>query len=737
MDPVGSRLRKGQNWCWHIDGYDKLRPCGFPIYACIDGFSRKIIWLELTSTNNDPNVVVKFFLDAVVKLEGWVMTTRRENLVPSGGSLAGASLDSILDGCSTPVIHHVAPRRREEAAGYRGTTPIEASLTSTPNTNCTETEVSNLLARRGTVPNDPPPPYRAPSPTALSHYLHAANMPLNVEASPPPYKGPPPYEQEIASQRSPRSPLAAQVPLPSAPPLDVIMDDNDTEDAAMIPMTAREGLDAPLLLRPRAAEPVPSALPESARRRSTERLRPVPPSMHSSGVSLQDLAVGAIPSSHLFQNASEAIVLSHRARAWQAVDRGCELSLYPRCSNNKDFSITEPLRIASKTGWTELRRTMFPLLSTYSREALVYTQLATFLLLLAFAITWMLADSQWTVVDEVNVALSGTATLIATINMAITTCMQRCLLVRRLLCCRRNDVHRVLTSGQCLPGMFIVFFDLSLILVSEILLFPIFICSMFRFLVAFSNANNYLDPRFVRSAIFFSLAGFSVILLYLLRILIVIFAFRAIQKKRVRDHYMSECCGCKSGTALHIRFVFHLLVQMILQILMTVMVGKAFYFGSINGKSTSISPALQYLIAGSFIIPLMGVLSFIVPNYYSIRRYSIAFFLNVLQPLVSTSDTTIDAERIVKYDYIASKRTCFDGYCYSIFHVMLAGFSCAYITLIIAFLVCYMLDPLVRHHANLYELISFIAILLGNAGVIMVLVSWAFIWCFCCSLFKI
>ncbi|KAL5509149.1 hypothetical protein EMCRGX_G004459 [Ephydatia muelleri] len=100
MDPVGSRLQKvkrltrrtymnktmislhhsatlsftihlqGQNWCWHIDGYDKLKPFGFPIYACIDGSSRKIIWLELTSTNNDPSVVVKFFLDAVVKLEG-------------------------------------------------------------------------------------------------------------------------------------------------------------------------------------------------------------------------------------------------------------------------------------------------------------------------------------------------------------------------------------------------------------------------------------------------------------------------------------------------------------------------------------------------------------------------------------------------------------------------------------------------------------------------------------------
>ena len=71
MDPIASRLRKvkrltrrtylimasdqphvcsylylelsvsfqGPNWCWHIDGYDKLKPFGFPIHVCIDGVS--------------------------------------------------------------------------------------------------------------------------------------------------------------------------------------------------------------------------------------------------------------------------------------------------------------------------------------------------------------------------------------------------------------------------------------------------------------------------------------------------------------------------------------------------------------------------------------------------------------------------------------------------------------------------------------------------------------------------
>ena len=49
MDPEGSDLRKahrlrrriyqnpGPNYSRYCDGYDKLKPFGFPIYGCIDG----------------------------------------------------------------------------------------------------------------------------------------------------------------------------------------------------------------------------------------------------------------------------------------------------------------------------------------------------------------------------------------------------------------------------------------------------------------------------------------------------------------------------------------------------------------------------------------------------------------------------------------------------------------------------------------------------------------------------
>ena len=55
LDPEGCASRKahklnlnpGLNFAWHADGYDKLK------HGCIDGFSRRIMWLEIVRTNNE------------------------------------------------------------------------------------------------------------------------------------------------------------------------------------------------------------------------------------------------------------------------------------------------------------------------------------------------------------------------------------------------------------------------------------------------------------------------------------------------------------------------------------------------------------------------------------------------------------------------------------------------------------------------------------------------------------
>ena len=40
----------------------ELKPYRFPMHGCIDGFSRKIIWLKACRTNNDPRIPASFYI---------------------------------------------------------------------------------------------------------------------------------------------------------------------------------------------------------------------------------------------------------------------------------------------------------------------------------------------------------------------------------------------------------------------------------------------------------------------------------------------------------------------------------------------------------------------------------------------------------------------------------------------------------------------------------------------------
>nr|XP_046264635.1 uncharacterized protein LOC124069481 [Scatophagus argus] len=76
LDPRGVELRRsrrlycqsyfatGPNYIWHLDSYDKLKPFGICINGCIDGFSRKIIWMNAFTTSSDPKVIGGYYVEA-------------------------------------------------------------------------------------------------------------------------------------------------------------------------------------------------------------------------------------------------------------------------------------------------------------------------------------------------------------------------------------------------------------------------------------------------------------------------------------------------------------------------------------------------------------------------------------------------------------------------------------------------------------------------------------------------
>ncbi len=100
IDPVGVQLRsthqlrrrkyyaKGPNYVWHIDGNDKLKPFGFCIHGCIDGYSRRILWLEVSPSNKNPRIIARYYINCVKSTKGLPRKVRgdrgTENVLVAG-----------------------------------------------------------------------------------------------------------------------------------------------------------------------------------------------------------------------------------------------------------------------------------------------------------------------------------------------------------------------------------------------------------------------------------------------------------------------------------------------------------------------------------------------------------------------------------------------------------------------------------------------------------------------------
>lgn len=100
LDPEGVQARsrhrlrrrnystKGPNYLWHMDGWDKLKPFGFAVHGSIDGYSRKILWLEVCNSNNDPRIITKYYLDYVRQVGGTSRIIRADRGTENGNVAA-------------------------------------------------------------------------------------------------------------------------------------------------------------------------------------------------------------------------------------------------------------------------------------------------------------------------------------------------------------------------------------------------------------------------------------------------------------------------------------------------------------------------------------------------------------------------------------------------------------------------------------------------------------------------
>lgn len=109
LDPLGieQRTRRrfvrrvyhslGPNHVWHIDGYDKLKPYGLAISGCIDGYSRKVMWLVCGASNNNPDIIAHHYLQCATEF-GVIPKLLRTDCGTENGTMAAIQ-------CSLRSVH--------------------------------------------------------------------------------------------------------------------------------------------------------------------------------------------------------------------------------------------------------------------------------------------------------------------------------------------------------------------------------------------------------------------------------------------------------------------------------------------------------------------------------------------------------------------------------------------------------------------------------------------------------
>ncbi|KAI0885049.1 uncharacterized protein GGS22DRAFT_137816 [Annulohypoxylon maeteangense] len=107
----------GPNYVWSMDGHMKLRFAGFEIYACIDAYSRKILWCNVSRSNSLPINVLNQYLLSIKTLGFRPWLTRTDHGVETP-LMAMAHFQLAMHNKPTVIVRDADGINRERAQGH-------------------------------------------------------------------------------------------------------------------------------------------------------------------------------------------------------------------------------------------------------------------------------------------------------------------------------------------------------------------------------------------------------------------------------------------------------------------------------------------------------------------------------------------------------------------------------------------------------------------------------------------
>ena len=109
--PKGRFTTKGPNWVHSVDGHDKMmgyQNSTFPlaIYGCLDTASRKLLWLRVWTSNSNPYLIGRWYLDYLFETRAIASFLRMDKGTETGvmatmHAFLRRNHEDTADGCET------------------------------------------------------------------------------------------------------------------------------------------------------------------------------------------------------------------------------------------------------------------------------------------------------------------------------------------------------------------------------------------------------------------------------------------------------------------------------------------------------------------------------------------------------------------------------------------------------------------------------------------------------------
>lgn len=168
-------------------------------------------------------------------------------------------------------------------------------------------------------------------------------------------------------------------------------------------------------------------------------------------------------------------------------------------------------------------------------------------------------------------------------------------------------------------------FEILRTVLGELLIYPLVVLDLFDLL-----GGGGFQPTDEQGRVGFSMfivgSFYLVLSVYIGRTVMSIVTIRSLQG-------LTETTNNDSSyTRVVVRFLFHVIGQIFVHLLCVMSVGVKIWQedSDLNGGSYRASPFLWAVIAGGWLIPFMGVVSYFIVNYYWVQSFSLGMFIDMI-----------------------------------------------------------------------------------------------------------